>query len=171
MMVIFAITLGSASEIIKEVYTEETTNILLIVIGVVLILITAAFFFSGRSKGILSWKLSWLAATMICLTSGWLHLPTVHKAQLLNKAVETNIQIDGARRAYPTPSTKAEKVWILEYELRVKLADTRWDYWNKIQKIAPEKEKSYGLSIIYFVVGALCLLSALFANFVTRKIK
>jgi len=171
MISVFAITLSSLSAIINEVYAKETTNILLILVGVILSLIAAAFFFSAKNKTILSWRLSWLAATIICLTSGWLNLPSVHKEQLLKKAVETGIQIDGVRREYPSPLTKDERVWILENELKTKIADLRWDYWNKIQKIAPDKEKNYGLSVVYFMVGILCLLTSIFAGFVIRKIE
>jgi len=171
MISVFAITLNCVSGTINEVYTRETTNIILAVIGGVLSLFAAVFIFSAKNKRILSWRLGWLAAAIICLTSAWLSLPSVEKRQLLGKTVETGIQIDGVRRAYPSPSTKDERVWVLENELKAKLADLRWEYWNKIRKIAPEKEKSYGLSLIYFAIGILCVLSSIFAGFVIRKIE
>ena len=171
MISVFAITLNCVSGTINEMYPRETTNIILTVIGVVLSLFAAVFVFSARNRKILSWRLGWLAAAIICLTSGWLSLPSVEKRQLLGKAVETRIQIDGVRREYPTPSTKDERVWVLENELKAKLAALRWEYWNKIRKIAPEKENACGWSLIYFTIGILCLLSSIFAGFVIRKIE
>ncbi len=171
MISVFAITLNCVSGTLNEVYTRETTNIILIVIAAVLSLFAAAFVFSAKNKKILSWRLGWLAAAVLCLASGWLTLPNVEKRHLLGKAVETGIQIDGVRREYPNPSTKDERVWVLENELKAKLADIRWEYWNKIRRIAPEKENAYGWSLIYFTIGILCLLSSIFAGFVIRKIE
>ena len=118
MMSVFAITLSSVNGIINEVYTRETTNIILAVIAGILSLFAAAFVFSARNKKILSWRLGWLAAAIICFASGWLSLPSVEKRHLLGKAVETGIQIDGVRRAYPNPSTKDERVWFWRMNLR-----------------------------------------------------
>jgi hypothetical protein len=171
MISVFAITLSSVSGIINEVYTRETTNIILAVIAGILSFFAAAFFFSVRNKKILSWRLGWFAAAIICLASGWLSLPSVEKRHLLGKAVETGIQIDGVRSEYPNPSTKDERVWVLENELKAKLADIRWEYWNKIRRIAPERESAYGWPLAYFTIGILCLLSSVFAGFVIRKIE
>lgn len=167
---VFAITLNVLNAIVNELYAEDTKNILLTLVSVILILIAAASFFSAKNKKMLSWRLIWLAASIVCLTSGWLNLPSVHKQHLLKKAVETGIQIDGVRREYPSPSSKEESVWILENELKAKIADLRWGYWNKIQKIAPDRENNYGLSVVYFMVGILCLLSSIFAGLVIRNI-
>jgi hypothetical protein len=171
MMSVFAIILSSVSGIINEVYTREITNIILSVIAGILSLFAAAFVFSARNKKILSWRLGWLAAAIMCLASGWLNLPSVEKRHLSEKAVETGIQFDGVRRAYPNPSTKDERVWVLENELKAKLADIRWEYWNKIRRIASEKESGYGWPLTYFTIGILCLLSSIFAGFVIRKIE
>lgn len=171
MISVFAITLNCVSGTLIDVYTRETTNIILIVIAGVLSLFAAGFVFSARNKKVLSWRLGWLAVAIICLASGWLSLPSVEKKELMGKAVETGIQIDGVRRDYPTPSTKDERVWVLENELKAKLADLRWEYWDKIRRTAPEKENAYGWSLIYFTIGILCLLSSIFAGFVIRKIE
>jgi hypothetical protein len=171
MIIVFAITLSSISGIIQEVYTRATTNIILFVIVGILCLLAAAVRFSARDEKILSWRLSWLAAAIICLASAWLSLPIVEERNLLGKTVETGIKIDGVRRAYPIPVTKDERVWVLENELKAKLADIRWEYWNKIHRIAPERESGYGWPLLYFTMGILCLLSSIFAGFAIRKIQ